>query len=482
MTQGSGGFYDLSRRELLSASGALGLALATGGCDQFVQAIKDRPTRRNIANLSPNDPILEAYRAAIAAMQALPTTDQRNWTNQASIHYNHCPHTNWFLLPWHRMYLVYFERICRKLSGDQQFALPYWNWTDDPAVPAVFWPTGDPLNDSTKTIAQGTPILAEFVSHAVLEPILQETNFLIFGSGKVTGQRDPGSQGPLEATPHNNVHGQIGGHMATYMSPLDPIFWTHHCMLDFCWVDWNLVRVNNNPNDPVWNNLQITDFVDENNQPVSLPVSITPLYPIFDYQYEPSQIGATVVHRLAKAKQEQEQLKTFVQQGGDAEIPVLQRFRVEGPSDVGVGRGSRTSIAVQSSALRDAIESTGDQRLLLTIQQVQPPAEAGFFVRVFVDEPGTVTPETPITDPHYAGSFAFFIGDHGMNEGMHMAPAGFVVDLTETLRRLSRGGGLGQANQLEIQLVPVPYPGRPLKELSFTVGGLELAIARLPRK
>ncbi len=155
MMQDSGGFYDLSRRDLLSASGALGLALATGGCDQLVQAIKDRPVRRNIANLSPNDPVLEAYRAAIIAMQALPATDQRNWTNQASIHNNHCSHTNWFLLPWHRMYLVYFERICRKLSGDQQFALPYWNWTDDPAVPAVFWTTGDPLNDSTKTIAQG---------------------------------------------------------------------------------------------------------------------------------------------------------------------------------------------------------------------------------------------------------------------------------------------------------------------------------------
>jgi hypothetical protein len=25
-------------------------------------------------------------------------------------------------------------------------------------------------------------------------------------------------------------------------SPLDPIFWTHHCMIDRCWVEWNITR------------------------------------------------------------------------------------------------------------------------------------------------------------------------------------------------------------------------------------------------
>jgi tyrosinase len=112
--------------------------LATGGCEQILQAFANRPTRRNIADLAPNDPILQTYRAAISAMQALPMSDQRNWTNQAMIHNNHCSHTNWFLLPWHRAYLLYFERICQKLSGNPQFAIPYWNWTNNPAVPDVF--------------------------------------------------------------------------------------------------------------------------------------------------------------------------------------------------------------------------------------------------------------------------------------------------------------------------------------------------------
>jgi hypothetical protein len=133
------------------------------------------------------------------------------------------------------------------------------------------------LNDTTKKLPQGTPIASEFVSHSVLEGILEETNFQIFGSGKVTGQQDPGVTGPLEGTPHNHVHTSILGDMGGYMSPLEPIFRTHQAMLDFCWVDWNIDRQNQNPNDPTWN-LHFTDFVDENNNPVDVEAAITPFF------------------------------------------------------------------------------------------------------------------------------------------------------------------------------------------------------------
>jgi tyrosinase len=138
----------LNRAEFMTSIATLGLALATGGCEQILQQIANRPTRRNIANLAPNDPILQAYRSAITQMQALPSSDPRNWTKQAQIHLNHCPHNNWWLLPWHRGYLSYFERICRQLSGDKTFALPYWNWTTTQTVPAVFY-ANDVLNDQT---------------------------------------------------------------------------------------------------------------------------------------------------------------------------------------------------------------------------------------------------------------------------------------------------------------------------------------------
>jgi tyrosinase len=76
--------------------------------------------------------------------------------------------------------------------------------------------------------------------------------------------------------------------MGTFMSPLDPVFWTHHAMLDFCWVDWNFDRNNQNPNDPIWYGLNMTDFFDENGAPVNITAGVTQLFPIFTYQYEPS--------------------------------------------------------------------------------------------------------------------------------------------------------------------------------------------------
>jgi len=79
-----------------------------------------------------------SYGKAVAAMKKLPTTDPRSWEGQAKIHQNFCAHNNWFFLPWHRAYLVAFERICRQLSGNPNFALPYWDWTANPQLPAGF--------------------------------------------------------------------------------------------------------------------------------------------------------------------------------------------------------------------------------------------------------------------------------------------------------------------------------------------------------
>jgi len=463
--------FELGRRELLASAGVLGLTLATGGCEQLLEAIANRPTRRNIANLAPNDPILQNYRAAISAMKALPNSDQRNWMNQADIHFNHCSHGNWFILPWHRPYLLCFERICQKLSGNAQFAIPYWNWAEHPTVPDVFYASGDVLNDTTKTLPQGTPIAAEFVSHSVLEGILDETNFQVFGSYKSTTQQGPGGIGRIEGTPHNNVHTSIGGHMGAFHSPLDPIFWTHHAMLDFCWVDWNFNRQNQNPNDPAWYNLHFTDFVDENNNSVDVSVAITQLFPIFSYHYGPSQIGTSIAQLQVRTQAEADALKAFVQRGGNAEIPIQARFRFAQPTAVTVGRAAPVQLKVERGVLERALAAAGTGRVLLTLQQVEPPAAADFFVRVFVNAPGPVSADTPISDPHYAGSFAFFL-DATAHQALAMGRPGFVVDVSETLRRI------GPSDKLTLQFVAVPYPGRVVQARSFSITGLELAVTQ----
>jgi tyrosinase-like protein len=43
-------------------------------------------------------------------------------------------------LSWHRMALYFFERVLREASGDPNFALPYWDYTNDATDPV------DPAN------------------------------------------------------------------------------------------------------------------------------------------------------------------------------------------------------------------------------------------------------------------------------------------------------------------------------------------------
>jgi tyrosinase len=294
--------HRLSRRQLLQAGawGALALALAacTGpGIQALIDQIRNRPVRREISAMSSTDPIVVAYRAAVAKMRDLDHTDPTSplaWTNQARIHLDHCPHGNWLFLPWHRAYMLKFEEICRKLSGMSDFALPYWNWSANPSIPAAFWNTGDSLFDATRGASASSAVPASVFAPPAIETILDEPNFLIFASGQIStaaGQRDPGGYGPLEGGPHNSLHGFVGGDMGTYMSPLDPVFWTHHNMIEAIWVDWNLRRGNPNTNSTAWTGRQFTEFFNSDGSSVSVTVLETILYPFFRYRFDDPVLG-----------------------------------------------------------------------------------------------------------------------------------------------------------------------------------------------
>ena len=68
-------------------------------------------------------------------MLKLPADHPQNWFRNAFIHVLDCPHGNWWFYVWHRGYLGYFEQTIRNLSGDDTFAMPYWDWTTLPQIP-----------------------------------------------------------------------------------------------------------------------------------------------------------------------------------------------------------------------------------------------------------------------------------------------------------------------------------------------------------
>jgi len=410
-----------------------------------------------------SSPTLMAYQSAIAQMKALPSSDPRNWTNQARIHFDYCPHGNWLFLPWHRAYLLYFERICRQLSGMADFALPYWNWSIEPRVPAPFW-SGE-LLDPNRVATPTSVASPAAVGPPVLASILAETSFPIFGSGSIAAtddQRTMSTYGRLEGIPHNYIHGFVGGDMATFMSPLDPIFWLHHDMIERCWVEWNFDRGNANPDDPAWLDREFTEFCDENGNPVRVTVAETLAYPLLYYRYEdvgPDASGASAAAPDSSAPRNA--ALRGVSSGASGQLDVLQRFTAPQPVTSEIGKPATIRIPVDPQTLRKG------GRPLLVFQGVSMDHTQDFSVRVFLNKPDA-TAGTPPDDTHFADMFAFFHdraahGGHGCGN--------FVADVSDVMKRLAIEGGT-----VEVQVVLVPFEGRQPGTRTLTISSSELCL------
>lgn len=455
---------ELDRREaFLLTSAGLTWTLALGGCDWIFKKIKDRPVRRDVSGLASNDPILQTYRDGIAQMRNLGAGDLRNWRTVASVHFNSCPHGNWFFLPWHRSYLIMLENIIRKLTGNTGWALPYWDWRCQRAVPPPFWDNGSILNPATPvpnpgyafSRAIGPSDLADvsMVGPATLAGILGEPNFEQFASGSATDLRGAGGfYGRLEGTPHNYVHGSfIGGTMGNFMSPLDPIFWLHHCMLDYCWFEWNS-RGNANTSDPVWWNLTKTGmFSDGDGNPIDFRSGVTVLAPLLSYRYE-APIGSC----LPRFRPVDEViLKRFLEQAKQPPIKPIREYPMPPrPITLDAARLPRTTFTLPAEAARVAVTEQAQQRLLLRIDNVTPPKDSGAYVRVFVGLPdgAEASPESP----YYAGAFAFF------TDPQHPMAFNTMVDITPSLQKAAQAGG-AQSNGPAVTLVAVPArPQQPV--------------------
>ncbi|HEV3000239.1 MAG TPA: tyrosinase family protein [Solirubrobacteraceae bacterium] len=247
--------------------------------------------------------VLDQYAAGIEAMRARDPddggdpTDPLSWRFQAAIHgfpgvtpsidhpnrWGSCRHNSWFFLPWHRMYLLFFERIVRSHVGDDSWALPYWDYTktgdeSSRVLPEPFRsPTaGNPLftDQRDPDVNSETDPMPLRSSWAGAIGALEEETFALapasaitsFGGGAI---RDaipgPSARGSLERKPHGLVHGNVGGEsgwMWTFETAgLDPIFWLHHCNLDRLWDVWiSMYGADMLPAHPAWTETEFEFF------------------------------------------------------------------------------------------------------------------------------------------------------------------------------------------------------------------------------
>jgi len=219
------------------------MAVGTPSPRRAPQALRHR---RNARTLTGGQ--AAKLRDAFVAVKAI--SDDRGYQHHAGIHGLplpfYCTHGSPLFLPWHRAYLYFFERALQdQVPG---VTLPWWNWTShrSDGMPPVFTrartpqgstntlrssaiqPAGRPPGGPARTNrAAGAPGAPPLPSPQQIHDVLALDDFLDF-------------QAQLEDI-HNGVHVWVGGTMSDIATAAyDPIFWSHHAMIDRVWRLWQL--------------------------------------------------------------------------------------------------------------------------------------------------------------------------------------------------------------------------------------------------
>jgi tyrosinase len=459
--------------------------------------------RRNISAKDFPAQVLTSYGKAIAAMLKLPPTDPRNWYRNAFIHTLDCPHGNWWFPVWHRGYLGWFERTCRDLSGDPNFALPFWDWTATPRIPKQFFQgvlnpanpayissynafnaqLSNPMSalwqsfsadqvkeQSLRGYSSINDVWAEIQSDPMFVPppqargltashpnfdsttknavslntilrALAPLDYVSFASDIAPYHSKAAGFGILEGQPHNNVHNCISGLMEDMLSPIDPLFFMHHSNIDRLWDCWTRKQQKLNlPTLPTGSDLQ--------------PWTSEP------FLFFRDQNGNPVLQNTAGDYATIGQFDYSYQSGsGEDAVSNAVPQPVAAPQSfpggltshaLALGTPAQGQVAVPESLLQAASQgSTVFARV--TIQN--PPGSHGVRFNVFVNPPAGSTAALTPDSPSYAATLEFFGAHH------HDEPVAFTVPISDTLKTLAAKKLLKANEPLRIVVVPETAPG-----------------------
>lgn len=467
----------VNRREALvaAASGLAALGVASVR-PQPAKAALDSSTprvRKDVSGLDANSPDIVALRTAVALMKrgvdaagvATPAGSGRRWEVQAAIHgtteggFGRCKHANWFFLPWHRLYLYHFEDIVRELSGNQEFALPYWDWTRTRTLPATFWGVGNALDNPARLGVSGSGRKVglsaasriedqdydRYFSQTVISRILNINDFETFGGGSVAKPQDSAFQGRLENGPHNRTHTWVGGDMGAGGSPYDPIFWLHHCNVDRLWAEWTRRHSGETPSDGGWLGTTFADFYGRDGLEVPAPnrktVGDTLSVRGLGYEYDRRLGDGRLVVGAAPPREAVQVFSVERLKGGQM---------LTGAAAFTANPGKEFTGLV--NAVADASPEAVRRTVRLRIGGVKPPADPETALDVYLNCQ-KLNPATPITDPSYVGTCTFF--DHGRHAGHagHNDELTFSFDLSPDLARLYGDRPLRADEQLQVGIV-----------------------------
>lgn len=455
----------LTRRRFVRAGLGVSAAVASAGVWDRLAVAGPPLIRRDVGGLTANHSLIVSYRKAVAAMKALPSTDPRCWSYQAAIHgtmatpvqtaWNSCAHGTYFFWSWHRMYVYWFERIVRKMSGDCTWTLPFWDWTSpaERQLPSMFRDPSSELYVSNRSAAINSgagSLLASTVDTSALS-ILDFTS----------------ASNALQGTPHGAVHVAVGGWMSSVPTAAqDPIFYLHHCNMDRLWNLW--LAQGGGRTDPLsdatWKTTSFT-FFDENGATVHMTgCDVLRASEEADYAYEgePPEVKEYC-------------LVTFKPPRFVFTRRVLLKLPIPPVALGSEPVKTELDLAKVLPRMREAVK-TANQRLLLELDDVAADRQPGIIWEVYLGD-SPASDDAGEKNPRYIGNVVLFGG--GIRaEGHHGSePARFSFPITRaTLDTVD-------VKQTRVALTFVPRgllvngkPSRPKAEAEVRIGSVSLTL------
>lgn len=453
---------------------------------------KCKPTDGAIARVRPavstaTSAQIEAYRKGVAAMKALPVSDPRSWLYQASMHgffdqadtalppvyapfavpfvthaqtngtWAQCKHNTDAFLVWHRVYLVYFERIMRAVSGQPNLMLPYWDYAvadvNRRRVPPAF---RDPqYTPSGTTTPVDNPLYA--IRRAALNTGVGalDAGIVDIATGLVKPQFFGGPLGfsnAIEGTPHGNVHVAVadpttGGVMMGLFETAgqDAIFWTHHANIDRLWDCW-LRRGNVNP--AAIATAGPFTFVDETGSVVTLNATqLLSMAAAPDYTYQDYSDCDAVPAATARMA-----MNATPRAAAPEAATVARTTKAVALSD----RAVSVKLAIPARNARllapPPQAGAGADRVILELQRITAAADPFVIYRVAIGVPAKAGERAREID---VGTFNFF-GRVPVAGGAHAAhraqPFTVELDVTDALGRLTVAGK--RAGTVNVSITP----------------------------
>lgn len=413
-------------------------------------------------------PMFQVYLSAISAMKAnTNAADPNSWTYWVNVHKDFCPHRVAYFLAWHRGLLFRFESQLRKVSGNPNLTIPYWDYYTNPVMPIEFTDTTSPLYIVNRHNTDVTNAL----SLAPFAPTV--TNF----QRGLTNAFETA----LETLPHNPVHNLIGGAMGVVtISPKDPIFWVHHGNIDRLWAAWSNAgggRSMPPSTDPYWKG----SF----NYGAGVPTMARTWAisePALGYQYDnetmpttlpvvtvPPQPAAITLQALSSTPQD----ALAVSLGGGQQLALNEKS-----VSIAVPLSERDRNQVRSLLLKQAatkVRAPIDNSLQVVLDGVRLTElgkKGGYFYKIYINLPAQAGISQPETT-YLLGTLGPFeitgMLNHAAMSGMHMAKASDGVQMaypaTDALARIAPGN----LDRLTISFVRVDGRGRPAKGTAITV-------------